>query len=148
MVGSHRYLGREALEAGFRSYIRENAPQCRLRDSMVYLDDADMALESSLELLESVPDMVGLYQCGGGVSGTLNMLDQRKRTHRLSYICLDKSPTAIRWLANGSITMIISAPVHRIAQQAIKSMVHVLIGDHDASNAQYIGFDLITSENI
>ena len=59
MVGSYRYLGHEALEAGFRSYMRENAPQCRLRDSMVYLDDADMALEASLELLESVPDMTG-----------------------------------------------------------------------------------------
>ena len=115
---------------------------------MVYLDDANMAHEATLELLESVPDMAGLYQCGGGVSGTLNMLDQRKRTHRLSYICHDKSPAAIRGLANGSITMVISAPVHWIAQQAIRSMVHVLIGDHDTSNAQYIGFDIITSENI
>ena len=148
MVGSHRYLGHEALEAGFRSYMREYAPQCRLRDSMVYLDDADMALEASLELLESVPVMAGLYQCGGGVSGTLKTIDHRKGKHRLSYICHGKSPAAIRGLANGLITMVISAPVHRIAQQAIRSMVHVLIGDHDASNARYIGFDLITSENI
>ena len=147
MVGSHRYLGHEALEAGFRSYMRENAPQCRLRDSMVYLDDADMALEASLELLESVPDMAGLYQCGGGVSGTLKLLDQRKRTRRLSYICHGKSPAAIRGLANGSIAMVISAPVHRIAQEAIRSMVHVLIEDHDASNARNIDFELITSEN-
>ena len=66
LIGSHRYIGQEDRDAGFRSYMREHARGRRLRDTFVYLDDARVAYEAASKLIGSVPDLVGIYHCGGG----------------------------------------------------------------------------------
>ena len=43
LIGSHRYLSQEIAEIGFRSYVREYAPQFQLLEPLVNLDDQHIA---------------------------------------------------------------------------------------------------------
>ena len=90
LIGSHRYIGQEDRETGFRSYMREHAPGRRLRDTFVYLDDAHVAYEAASEMIDAVPDLAGIYHCGGGVSGVARAL--RESGKDTVYICHEKHP--------------------------------------------------------
>src|SRR5690606_18488692 len=52
LVGSHRYLGHEMREIGFRSYFREHAPSFQVLDAIVNLEEPRIAYEATLDLLK------------------------------------------------------------------------------------------------
>ncbi|MCV0425056.1 MAG: LacI family DNA-binding transcriptional regulator [Roseibium sp.] len=148
LVGSHRYLGHEALEAGFRSALREYAPDVGLRDSLVYLDDAAVAYEATLELLAAAPDLKGLYHCGGGVRGVLKALRETKRNEEVFYICHEKSPHVDEGLLDGSVDLSIANPVESTVARSLAVMERVLSGKPAGFLNEIIDFQLITPENV
>ena len=56
LVGSHRYLGHEMREIGFRSYFREHAPSFRVLEAIVNLEEPRIAYEATLDLLKKHPE--------------------------------------------------------------------------------------------
>ncbi|MES0881022.1 LacI family DNA-binding transcriptional regulator [Roseibium sp. SCP14] len=148
LVGSHRYLGHEALEAGFRSALREYAPDVRLRDSLVYLDDSAVAYEAASELLNSAPDLKGLYHCGGGVSGVIKALRESGRGKEVFYICHEKSPHADEGLLDGTVDLLIENPVETLVTRSLSLMERVLTGKRSGFSNEIIEFRLITPENV
>ena len=147
LVGSHRYLGHEALETGFRSYMREHAPHLQIRDSVVYLDDAAVAFEAVSTLLRRSPDLAGLYHCGGGVSGALRALEESGRAGKLTYICHGLSPITERALVEGKIAMVIATEVANLANDLTRAMETKLIGG-TAMPAALQKFQIVTPENV
>ena len=148
LVGSHRYLGHEAREVGFRSYMREFAPETRLRDSIVYLDDPDVAYEAASELLHKCPDMTGLYHCGGGVAGVVRALREAGRSDQTTYICYERSPTAIAALAEGIVDLVVATPLEQVARNVTRAMQAALLPQlGEATLLPPLDFQVITSEN-
>lgn len=147
LVGSHRYLGHEALEVGFRSYMREHAPDVQLKESLVYLDDAAVAYEAASELLRRAPDLGGLYQCGGGVRGVLKALQQDGRAGRIVYICHEINAASERALLDGTIAATIATPIESVASRAVGTMVRAVRGKQRKPGTA-LDFRIITPENI
>jgi LacI family transcriptional regulator len=56
-------------EAGFRSYVRELAPDFALLEAISTFEAAAAAQETTERLLTGHPDLVWLYVSGGGFSG-------------------------------------------------------------------------------
>jgi LacI family transcriptional regulator len=148
LVGSHRYLGHEALEAGFRSALREYAPDVRLRDSLVYLDDSAVAYEAASELLSSAPDLKGLYHCGGGVTGVIRALRESGRSREIFYICHEKSPHADEGLLDGTVDLLIENPVEGVVTRSLSLMERALTDRSPGFVNEIIEFRLITPENV
>ena len=148
LIGSHRYLGQEDRESGFRSYIRENAPMMRLKDSIVYLDDASVAYEAASELLRASPDLKGLYHCGGGVEGVIRALNESERAQDVFYICHEESPVGVQGMAQGSVNLILASPVRAIAQQLCQAMAERLTKPKDVPTRIDVPFRIVTPENI
>ncbi|MEM9631167.1 MAG: LacI family DNA-binding transcriptional regulator [Pseudomonadota bacterium] len=148
LVGSHRYLGHEALEAGFRSALREYAPDVRLRDSLVYLDDTAVAYEAASELLSSAPDLKGLYHCGGGVTGVIKALRESGRGQEIFYICHEKSPHADEGLLDGTVDLLIENPVEAVVTRSLALMESALTDKKSGFLNEIIEFKLITPENV
>ena len=147
LVGSHRYLGHEALEVGFRSYMREHAPDVQLKESLVYLDDAAVAYEAASELLRRAPGLSGLYQCGGGVRGVLKALRTDGRAGRIVYICHEINAASERALLDGTIAAAIATPIEGVASRAVDAMLLAVRGKQLQPSA-VLDFRIATSENI
>ena len=147
LIGSHRYLGHEALEVGFRSYLREYAPNIQLRDSVVYLDDAAVAYEATAEVLRAAPELNGLYHCGGGVRGAVKALAEAGRAREISYVCHEQSPSAVQGLLDGTVDLLIASPVEEIATKATRAMARALDGEASTSVDMVAEFHVVTPEN-
>ena len=147
LVGSHRYLGHEALEVGFRSYMREYAPELGVRDSLVYLDDRAVAYEAATEILRVNPDLAGIYHCGGGVSGVLRALRESGRSRKLAYICHERSPDAVQGLVDGTISVVLATPIDALAENVTTVMANRLAGK-PFGQPEPLDFQFLTPENV
>ena len=148
LIGSHRYLGHEAMEIGFRSYMREFAPDTRLSEPVVYLDDGALAREAAAEILGASPGLAGLYHCGGGVSGVVRALEESGRGSGVFYICHEKSPAAVRGLLDGTVDLVIANSPRAIAARAAAAMAGALTGKPLDRADTVTGFRLVTPENV
>ncbi len=148
LIGSHRYITHEDRETGFRNYMREFSPRVRLRDSVVYMDDTELAYEATAEILRAVPQLTGLYHCGGGVEGVIQALVEAERGQDIFYICHEKSPAAVQGLLEGTVDLVIANPVETIAQSAARAMEQALTGKTPEAAESLIPFELVTAENI
>ena len=147
LVGSHRYLGHEALEVGFRSYMREHAPDVQLKESIVYLDDAAVAHEAASELLRRAPDLRGLYQCGGGKRGVLKALQDDGRAGRIVYICHEINAASEGALLDGTIAAAIATPIESVASRTVDAMLLAVQGKQQKPSAP-LDFRIVTPENM
>lgn len=149
-VGSHRYLGQETSEISFRSYLREHAPQFRVLDTLVNLEDTQLAHEATLEMLARHPELVGIYVAGGGVAGIIRALREESAPGRIVTVCNELTGEHRAALIDGVIDLVIRTPVERIADAAVRAMVRALesgaVPMHGVVMAQ--PFDLFTPENV
>ncbi len=148
LIGSHRYLGHEALESGFRSYMQEHAPGTRLRDSLVYLDDSAVAYEAASELLQGNKALAGLYHCGGGVSGVVRALEESGCARDITYICHEGSPLARRAMSDGTIDLALVTPIGQIARTVTGVMATRLTGRQKDDALAPVPFEILTPENL
>lgn len=150
-VGSHRYLGQETCEIAFRSYLREHAPQFRVLETRVNLEDERLAYEAAQELLARHPALAGLYVAGGGVPGILRAL--REHPRHVATVCTELTAERRQALIDGVIDIVLGTPLQRIAATSVAMMLRALeqlaTGAPPMVAAHYPQpFDLFTPENV
>jgi len=119
LVGSHRYLCQEANEIGFRSYLREHAPELRMLETGSSLEDPQLAQEATLDLLKQHPDLRGLYMAGGGIEGVVEALKASSRPPEL--VVVGHSLTDL------TRTAIIDGHIQMVLTQSSRWMAHSLL---------------------
>lgn len=148
-VGSHRFLGHELREIGFRSYFREHAPDFEVLDTMVNLDTAEITHEATLNLLQRHPDLTGFYVCGGGMEGAISAIREEKLEGKLIAVVNELTPESRAALADDVVTLAISTPTAALARETVNLMIQALAkGPTGAPGQTFLPFDLFTPENI
>lgn len=148
-VGSHRFLGHELREIGFRSYFREHAPDFEVLDTMVNLDTAEITHEATLNLLQRHPDLTGFYVCGGGMEGAISAIREEKLEGKLIAVVNELTPESRAALADDVVTLAISTPTAALARETINLMIQSIDkGPTGAPGQTFLPFDLFTPENI
>ena len=127
ILGSHRYHCQEQCEISFRAYLREQAPQFQLLETLVSLEDNALAQQATLELLQQHPDLVGVYVAGGGIEGVIDGLRCTPVTGLVT-VCHDLTDVTRRALVDGIATVVISHPYLPMAQRLCQLMVQRLQG--------------------
>jgi LacI family transcriptional regulator len=153
IVGTHRYLCQETAEISFRSYFREHAPAFRLLEPLVNLEDARIAYEAALDLMQRNADLVGLYICGGGMDGVIDAAREVRQDQRLSrsavppvIVCNELSEKTREGLIDGILTAVISTRTAEIAARAVAAMSAT---SHAIPAAPIlVPFDLYVAENV
>ena len=156
LVGSHRYLGHEACEMSFRAYLRERAPDFRILETQVNLEDPQLAHEVALDLLRRHPDLIGLYDAGGGgMAGTLQALQtERPPGHPAGHIVTvnnELTPLHRAALADGTIDLVLATPQRAVAQTVVQAMLDWLDRPREqrtASLQMMLPVAVYTSENV
>jgi hypothetical protein len=103
-------------------------------------EDEEFAYASTLDLLSSEPDLVGLYVAGGGIEGvvrTLRVLKTRK-VPTPTVVCHDLTPITSEALRDGVVQAVLSHPVVALAQTAVKVMVDAAIDPSSDAGARFM----------
>jgi LacI family transcriptional regulator len=125
-VGSHRFVGHELREMGFRSYCREQAPQIEVLEHLVSLDDAGIAYRGTQALIRQHPDLCGLYVASGGTEGVVRALREAQLSQPLCVIIQELTPNARQALIDGVVTLVVATPLRQLADDSISQMIAAL----------------------
>ncbi|MBZ9655751.1 LacI family DNA-binding transcriptional regulator [Phyllobacterium lublinensis] len=119
-VGSHRYLCQEACEIGFRSCLRESAPDFVLIDPVATLESDHYSFEATLDLLRRHPDLSGLYVAGGGIGGVLKAVREAAGARLPTIVGHDLTDSTMRGLVDGTLSVVLSHPMHSVAERTVQ----------------------------
>jgi len=144
MLGSHRYRCQESYEMGFRSYFRERAPDFTLLEPRNTMEDARLAYENVMDLIRRNKDLAGLFVGGGGIEGILAALREFDPEKRIVTVGLDLTDEIRLALIDGTLDMVISHPIERMARELIEAMCRGGAGIHEV----LLPFDIHTRENV
>ena len=149
IVGSHRYLCQETAEISFRSWFREHAPDFRLLEPLVNLEETRLAHAATLDLLASNPDLVGLYVAGGGMQGAIEAAREEGVAGKVAIVCNELTPQTRAALIDGILTAVISTPTALLATRTVEAMSRALAAPaNDPPSEALVPFDLYIAENI
>jgi LacI family transcriptional regulator, galactose operon repressor len=148
MVGSHRYLGQEDRDSGFRSFFRETAAAFEILEPRLYLDDPAIAYEAAAELLTRHGDLVGLYSAGGGINGTLRAVRESRPEENFVFVCQELTPPTRDGLLTGAIDVVINQPRRQIAEKAIEILLAAIDNRNHEPVSAVLPFEIFISENI
>lgn len=149
LVGNHRYRCQEMNESGFRSYFREYAPEFQLLEPISTFETSAVAEEMTEKLIKDNPDLIGIYISGGGISGAMNAIRNSNKSGQLvtvGYELMDNTRAA---LLDGTLSLVISHPLQRLAQEAVEGMICANYGSNKGTRQTLIlPFEIYTRENI
>ena len=150
-IGSHRYLGQETSEMAFRAALREQAPGLRVLDARVNLEDEQLGYEATLGLLARHPQLVGLYDTGGGaMRGIVRALREEGAGRGIVVVAHGLTPEHRLALIDGVIDLVIQTPVGPVAETAVSVLLRALEPGQLVAFGQpfVLPFELYTSENV
>ncbi len=150
MVGSHRYVGQELSEIGFRSFFRERPGDLTLLDTSINLDAADVAYGVTLDLLRKHDDLTGIYDAGGGRDGIIRALREEGNDRNISVICNELTPVTRAALIDDIITCVLSLPIEAFSAAVIEEMARSATDGTRANHPvqRILPFNIYFSENL
>ncbi len=149
VVGSYRYVNQELAEISFRSYMREHAPEFTLLEPIINLDDERIAYEAVTDLVESNPDLVGIYVCGGGQDGLIRALRDERAGRRIVAVCNELTAMTRAALIDGTVDLVLAHPVAQMAERLVELMAKACISaELPHLPSVLFSADIYISENI
>ncbi len=148
LVGSHRYLSQDLAEISFRGHMREHAPDLQLLESHIILDDSRIAYEAVIQMLQTSPDLVGIYDCGGGREGLVRALREERAAERVVTVCNELTSTTKEALIDEVLDMVLATPIGLLSAQTVSYMIAACDGSRDIPDQTLLPADIYISENI
>jgi len=148
-VGSHRFTGHEMREVGFQSYFREHAPGFTVLDTFVNLETSEITHETTVNLLNEHPDLVGLYIAGGGMEGAISAIREEGFVGKLQLIVNELTPESRNALSEDIVTMAIHTPLPALCSELVTLMITAMSKPKKIVPGEtFLPFDLYLPENI
>lgn len=122
-VGGNRWHGHELRETGFRSYIREHAPDFTVLDTLVNLETRQVTYEATLDLLRRNSDIKGICVAGGGMEGAIAALRETRPPGKLVLVVNELTADSRAALSDGYATMVIATPLADLCRDLVDFMV-------------------------
>lgn len=147
ILGLRSYRGHEEREMGFRSILRDKFPRIQIVGESEIGEDDRRASDAVVHMLNSHPDLAGIYCVGAGQPGLIQTLNARNIEDKICVIGHGLTGLTQRYLIDGSIDVVI----HEDAQQEARDAVDHLTAIARSENAPVlrpISIEAIFSENI
>lgn len=93
--------------SGFQSELAQIAPQIKLRQTNLTNDDDAVAMQATLELLQQVPDLAGIYAITPGYDGVCQALLKTGRAQDVRLILHDEIAANLRYLKDGVVDFVL-----------------------------------------
>jgi len=142
-VGGNRWHGHDLREAGFRSFVREAAPDFTVLDTLVNLETRKLTYEATLDLVDRHPDIKGIYVAGGGMEGAIAALREVHAEPQVALVVNELTVESRSALADGYAVMVIATPLNELCTKVIDKMITAHLSDDDGVSDQHFLAPLI-----
>lgn len=131
---------------GFEQVMHADFPHLQLLPPLEALDDAETAARLLGALLDSEPDLAGVYSLGAGNRGVVSALAR-----------LDAPPPVVmhelteqsrHWLLNGTIDAVIRQDPAREARSAIRTLLALSDGKRFHMDENRVGIEIFLRDNL
>lgn len=149
LMGNPRYRNQEMNESGFRSYVREHAPDFTLLEPLSTIESSAVAEEMTERLLYQQPDITAVFVPGGGITGAMTAQRASGRAGELVVVGYDMMESTRAGLLDGTLTMVIAHPLCQLAAEVIRGIAQATLSRHDGANhTRIVPFQIFTKEII
>lgn len=136
-VGGFRWYGHALRETGFRSYLREKAPQFQILETLVNLETRQLTYETTLDLLHRHPDLRGIYCTGGGMEGAIAALRELREPGDIALVVSELTSESRKALADGYASLAISTPLQSLCRDLFELMTRSVLEGMQATAGQH-----------
>ncbi len=145
-AGSLSYRGHHEREIGLRQILSEDAPDLTLLEVRESNEDRDRAYAEALELLRTEPDLVAIYNAGGGTQGIARALQETHRAQDTIFVAHEATVPNRALLLDGTLDAVIDQNARAEAFETIATLKAAARGqDHSFSPP---ALHLILRENL
>ena len=148
VVGSRSYRGHEEREMGFRSVLVEEFPNLRVISALEINDEPEASYRAAVRVLQSEPNLLGIYCVGGGRSGIARALREAKLPKKPVFICHDLTRETRGYLVEEIVDVVIDQNARLIAEQAVIRLLGSIASSAPYLTRKFIEPRLILKENV
>jgi LacI family transcriptional regulator len=148
IAGSQSYRAHEERAQGFRQIIAEASPALTVVGLREGHDDAAQNYRQARELLRKHPDIVGIYNIGGGSDGIARALRESNRSATVTFIGHGLTPDTRAALLDGTMDVAITQD-HRIMMlNCVRIFTNLREGRDAMAGIEPIQISLFARENL
>ena len=146
LSGGQLYRSHEYREMGFRAYLRSDCPHLEAIQTVSGQDDMIGNYNAILEVLEMHPDVVGIYNVGGGNEGVVRALREKNLTNDVKFIGHNLTGKTREYILDGAMQFIVHQNMQLIAERAVSAVIARL--EHREVQISSVPVEVITRENL
>ncbi|MBP7003057.1 LacI family DNA-binding transcriptional regulator [Amaricoccus sp.] len=148
-VGGNRFHGHQLRETGLRSSFREYAPDIEMLGTILNLEERQVTYEATHALLESHPDLSGIYCAGGGMEGAIAAMRESGRANEVMLVVNELTDESREALQDGTVKIVLRTPLPQLCAELIPLMIHAVEkGMAETPGQRFLPFELWTPESL
>ncbi len=151
IAGSLSYRGHEEREIGFLRVIEEQFPQLRVVGVREGLDDAGTNERLASALLRQHPDLVALYNIGGGAEGVGRALQAHRGargSERPVFVAHGLTPETRALLIDGTLDAVLNQDPHTMLIDCVRILANLRDGVAPLTGVAPVRIDIVLRENL
>jgi LacI family transcriptional regulator len=133
---------------GFRHILAEEFPHLEVLQSRESLDDFQRGYQEAKALLETHPDVGGIYSIGGGNRGIAQALEESERAKEVVFGAHELTEHTRRFLLSGVIDFLIDQNPVQEARESIVALAQAARRQPIDTFALSIRMQIVFRENI
>ena len=148
IAGSLSYRGHEEREMGFQHICREAFPQLKIVGVREGRDDSSTTHDQARALLEQHPDLVGIYNIGGGSGGVGRALKEAQLDQKVVFIGHDITTDTRGLLIDGTMDAAISQNPQTEVMNAIRIFANLRERKEPLHGIEAVRIGVVLRENL
>ena len=149
IAGSLAYRGHEEREMGFLRLMEDEFPHLRVVGVREGRDDADTNHRLTRSLLRQHPDLVGLYNIGGGAEGVGRALKEHGRDPASTvFVAHGLTPDTRALLIDGTLDAVITQHPQTVLLNAVRIFTNLRDGRSANAGVEPVRISVVLRENL
>jgi len=148
IAGSRSYRGHEEREVGFISLISEMFPAMRMVGLREGQDEADKNRRETRQLLEQFPDLVGIYNIGGGADGVALALKDVGRDQKVVLVGHGLTPDTRSLLIDGAMDAVLTQPPLSVVMNSVRIFCNLRDKRDPLAGVEALRISVVFRENL
>lgn len=148
IAGSLAYRGHEEREMGFLRLMEEQFPALQVVGVREGRDDAETNYRQARALLRQHPDLVGLYNIGGGAEGVGRALQERRSGERAVFVAHGLTPDTRALLIDGTLDAVINQHPQTMVLNTVRIFTNLRDGRSATAGIEPVRISIVLRENL
>ncbi len=148
IAGSLSYRGHEDREMGFLHLMQEEYPALTVVGVREGRDDSDTNYRLARGLLKQHPDLVGLYNIGGGADGVARAIKEVRREPHIVFVAHGLTTDTRALLIDGTLDAVINQHPHTMLLNCVRIFTNLRDRRNPTSGVEPVRISIVLRESL